>query len=400
MRLRVVLAMSLAALVLTAPAAADWALDGAAGAHSRAGALAAGNAPAASASGRNVEVSWSASGGAVPIEGYLVRRYDAEGQAQAVAASCAGVLSGLGCAEQDVPPGEWTYSVTPAKGNWRGLESPPGSPVTVAAPSLLLEPETVHELPAQLAGGIGAFLSEQTVVFRLDDPESGTLLSGAVVPTPTPQSGSASVEVTLPAGTQDGIHTVYGIGSRGDIAGATVNIEAGCSEPGNQIVAPSRDSYVDSLLAGLNFGSSGTLQVGPAYLLILAQQRALIGFELPARPERCTLVGATLRLYATSPGAGRTIEALRAAAPWSEVAVTWSNQPATAGVAATSASLGSSGWQEWGVLDQAEAMYTGANHGFLVKDSAASGVLPPRQGYQSREGAPADRRPQLVLEFG
>jgi hypothetical protein len=79
--------------------------------------------------------------------------------------------------------------------------------------------------------------------------------------------------------------------------------------------------------------------------------------------------------------------------------VTWANQPATTGTAATSASPSSAGWQQWNVLSEVEGMYSGANNGFLIKDTVASGVLPPHQTYQSREATPDSQDPQLVLSF-
>jgi hypothetical protein len=395
----VLLLASLAVLGLPASAAANWQPPGTGSAFSRAGAMAGGNTPTASASGRNVTVSWSASGGAVPVDGYRLSRYDSGNQAHSPGSACSGTVSGLVCKEIGVAPGQWTYTVTPVRSNWRGGESSKSAPVTVAAPSLALSPGVVNALPATLTGQIAGFVEGQTVSFRLDDPASGQVLFGSILPTPVQASGAASVTVTVPAGTPDGSHTIYAIGSQGDVAGTAVKVEAACSAPGPQTIPASRDSYVDSLLIGQNFGTAGTLEVGPSYLVVLSQQRALVGFELPAVPARCTLKTAQLRLYAAKPGSGRTIEALRLSGAWTETGVTWSNQPATIGSAATSASLSTAGWQQWNVLSQVEGMYSGANNGFLVKDSVANGVLPPHQAYQSHEATPDGQDPQLVLGF-
>ena len=53
---------------------------------------------------------------------------------------------------------------------------------------------------------------------------------------------------------------------------------------------------------------------------------------------------------------------------------------------------------EWIVTDQVKAMYTGANHGFLIRD-ANEGPGNAAQSFKSREGS-GGRRPQLVVTFG
>jgi hypothetical protein len=173
-----------------------------------------------------------------------------------------------------------------------------------------------------------------------------------------------------------------------------------CVSPGTQVIAASQDSYVDSLSASSNFGTATDLSVRPAQVLVLSQRRALVQFSLPAVPSHCTLTAAALRLYATGPGSGRTIEAWRLNGSWTETGVTWNNQPATTGTASSSASLSGAGFQSWNVLSQVQAMYSGTNNGFLVKDSADSAVLSVTQTYQSRNGTPDSQDPELRLTFG
>ena len=99
------------------------------------------------------------------------------------------------------------------------------------------------------------------------------------------------------------------------------------------------DSWVSQSAPSANFGSDATLKVEskPG-----ANDRALVHFALPPVPPGCKLVGATLRLYSSSATDGRTLEALRVASAWSELGVTWANQPATrrAGGDALSPALG------------------------------------------------------------
>jgi large repetitive protein len=76
--------------------------------------------------------------------------------------------------------------------------------------------------------------------------------------------------------------------------------------------------------------------------------------------------------------------------------VTWANQPATSGTAATTAS--GFGYREWTVTGQLQSMYApGANNGFLIRDATENGGGLD-QGFHSREKG-ADNPPQLVISF-
>jgi hypothetical protein len=211
---------------LPAVATANWNVSGSGRGYSRAQALPSGNLPSATVSGRSVTVSWSASSGAAPVSGYVVKRYDTNGVAQAIGSACSGIITALTCTEQAAPGGQWRYTVAPANNNWRGTESGQSAAVTVASPSLSLTPATVTSLPTQLSGQVANFLSGQTVTFRLDNAATGTLMSGSITPSPVPGSGTAAVSATLPAGTANGAHTVYAVGSAGDTASAVVTVSA------------------------------------------------------------------------------------------------------------------------------------------------------------------------------
>jgi hypothetical protein len=203
---------------------AIWQPGGSGSGYSKASALPAGSTPAASSAVRQVTVSWPASNGAVPVSGYAVKRYAANGELQTVGSGCSGTISGLSCIEQAVPAGEWRYTVSPLNNNWQGTESGKSTAVTVAGPALSLTPSTVTGLPATLSGQIGNFLGGQTVAFRLDNPTTGTALSGSIAPSPVPASGTAGVSVTIPPGTPNGVHTVYAVGSAGDVASAQLTV--------------------------------------------------------------------------------------------------------------------------------------------------------------------------------
>jgi large repetitive protein len=154
------------------------------------------------------------------------------------------------------------------------------------------------------------------------------------------------------------------------------------------------DSWVLQSSPSSNNGTDSVLKVDSKNGS--SNARSLVRFDLPAIPAGCQVTGAQLRLFAGSFTNGRTLQALRINATWTEGGVTWANQPATTGAAATTSS--GSGWRQWNVLSQVQAMYTTANNGFLVRDATEN--APGReQQFHSREKAP-DNPPQLVITFG
>jgi predicted outer membrane repeat protein len=151
------------------------------------------------------------------------------------------------------------------------------------------------------------------------------------------------------------------------------------------------DSWISQNAAGSNFGTDATLSVESQSG---GNERALVHFDLPPVPPGCRLVDATLRMYASSATNGRTLEALRLASDWSELGVTWNNQPATAGPGASTQS--GLDFREWNVLAQTLDMYELGGHGFLIRDGAENGT--GTQSFHSREKG-TDRPPELVLVF-
>jgi predicted ribosomally synthesized peptide with SipW-like signal peptide len=169
-----------------------------------------------------------------------------------------------------------------------------------------------------------------------------------------------------------------------------------CASPGAQTLMGEADATVDQGNANSNFGGSSTLVVRSAQTLFLLPNnaRSFVRFPLPAVPAYCTLTGATLRLNASSAQTGRTLQAFRAAAAWSESTLTWNNQPGVTGTAATTPS--GLGWREWDVLAHVQAMYASQNDGFVVRDSQEGALSANTQTFSSRQGAIP---PQLVLTF-
>jgi hypothetical protein len=211
-------------LALPAAAMASWNETGTGSGRSAAKSLSAGNTPTAAVSNRDVTITWAATGGSVPVSGYIVNRYDASGSLQTIGAGCSGTVAGTSCTESSVSSGTWRYTVTPVNQNWRGAESAQSTAVTVNSATLTLAPTNVTSLPATLTGSIANYVPGQTVNFRLDDPTTGTALAGSITPSPVGATGAATVSVTIPAGTADGSHTVYAVGSASDTAGAAITI--------------------------------------------------------------------------------------------------------------------------------------------------------------------------------
>lgn len=165
-----------------------------------------------------------------------------------------------------------------------------------------------------------------------------------------------------------------------------------CAGRSERTVLASADGWIAQSAPASNFGGDSILKVKSQNG---SNSRALVRFQLPSAPPGCELVGAKLRLHSSSATSGRTLGAARIAASWTESGVTWANQPATAGTVATTGS--GLGYREWNVTGQTRDMYSGANHGFLIRDAAESGAG-FEQSFHSREKG-SDSPPELVLTF-
>ena len=81
-----------------------------------------------------VTVSWTATTLATgrAVTGYVVKRYDAATlTAQTILTACTGTVTTTTCTENNLPTGQWRYSVTPSFAtSWLGLEGVKSAPVT------------------------------------------------------------------------------------------------------------------------------------------------------------------------------------------------------------------------------------------------------------------------------
>lgn len=232
--LRTAVAIAAVLSLLGGTAWAFWTTGSAPGGNGAAAAavVSQGSTPSAAVSDRTITVSWAATtlSTGEPVTGYQIRRYDlATLTQQSIGAGCSGTIATTACTETRVPAGQWVYSVTPVIGtNWQGQESFKSSPVTVAAPSLVLS--TARVRPGTAATGTASgFLSGDTVRYRLDSAVGTELtgtLAGNATPATVPANGGGAVNVTVPAGTADGNHTIYLVASpSGDVASADIVVD-------------------------------------------------------------------------------------------------------------------------------------------------------------------------------
>jgi hypothetical protein len=218
-----------ASLIVTAPgvAQAAWNAPASVRGYAKAVSVPQGNTPLGTVNGRDVAVSWAVSRfpDNTPVAGYTVRRFNAStGVPQTILASCTGTIAALTCTEFGIAPGTWKYAVTPKHALWTGAESVQSATVTVGSPSLTLSTTTLSALPTTSGGSIANFLDGETVIYRLDNAVTGTVLAGSITPSPVPVGGSATVSVTVPVGTLLGAHTVFAVGSLGSTASAGITV--------------------------------------------------------------------------------------------------------------------------------------------------------------------------------
>lgn len=244
----------LAACVAPGAAYAAWSGNGAISAQAQAATMPTGSAPTASATGHAVTVSWNAATLAgQSVTGYTVKRLNASGVTQTIGSGCSGTLTGLSCTESSVPAGTWTYTVTPSLYAWVGAESPASSAVTIQAPGLnITSATTVTSLPAAVTASVTGFTAGQSVTFKLDSA-TGTTLATVMTPSSIPAGGSATAVIALPAGTAQGAHTIYAVGSQGDTATDTLTVN--------------RPTVAGAVIAKSAGGVSGAIKQGGTYFV-------------------------------------------------------------------------------------------------------------------------------------
>ena len=120
--------------------------------------------------------------------------------------------------------------------------------------------------------------------------------------------------------------------------------------------------------------------------------------DLPTPPTGCTLVSAVLVLdeHGYQPS---TLRVRRLTGPWTEMGVTWSNVPGTAGPGVTAPTAP----DKWSIdLETViSAIYSsGNNYGFEISDTAEQGGGNATNRFHSREYDPAELRPTITYTWG
>jgi hypothetical protein len=188
-------------------------------------------------------------------------------------------------------------------------------------------------------------------------------------------------------------------GSSGSTGNQISTATTFCTSPSNATVTATADSYVDQ-------GSPTSVGGGSDSFIVVTGQvgsarRVYVRFDpLPTIPSGCTVSAATLRLFAESEVAGRTLGAYLAdpgVATWTEAGLNWNNKPAALGTAATAVMPATDQYVPWTVTALVKDLYTLGNNGFVVRDQDETGGGAWQQ-FNSR--SVASNKPQLYVAWG
>jgi hypothetical protein len=243
---------------LAVAASAYWSSASSAG--SRGAAVASsinqGAQPRAIVSTSSVAVDWAATtrsdGG--PVDGYIVKRYDAGTLAPQtpILAGCSGTITGTACTENGVPNGNWKYTVTPVFAtNWRGAESTMSATATVSADVTA----PTNNLTLNNVTGT-SYLSGNTVYYRGSAPGSFTLTNAVA----DAGSGPASSATAALTGTTTGwSHTPATVSTPagGPYVSGAFSWAASATGPATEVVT-GRDMANNSAATTLTFTNDST----------------------------------------------------------------------------------------------------------------------------------------------
>jgi bacillolysin len=166
----------------------------------------------------------------------------------------------------------------------------------------------------------------------------------------------------------------------------------------------SGDSTVIQGYAGTNYGDYVDMMVGydknyfsPAYKAV----RSLIQFDLSAIPQGTNISNAMLNVYFVEwldvPGTSRTIKTYRIGSSWSEMNVTWGNQPSSAESYGSVSITANSQWRYLAidVTDLVRAWVNGTypNYGIMLRGTESAIWL---RGFYTREGS---YKPYLYITY-
>ena len=239
-----------------------------------------------------------------------------------------------------------------------------------------------------------------------DTPTSTPTSTPGIVVTLTP-TNTATPTATVAAGTPTDNPTPTATPEFG--ATATPTVAAATSTPtstptptatvactaSSVTLNANADAWIDQKNKNTNSGTSTPLSVSSQNGS--NNTRTLMSFSLPNLPAGCKIGNASLSLYNTSPTSGRTLQAYQLASSWVENTVTWNLQPAITGTAATATTVSSAGYLSWNVTSLVQAMTSGPNYGFLIRDQTEDSSPSKSQQFYSKENG--SNGPQLVITY-
>ena len=172
----------------------------------------------------------------------------------------------------------------------------------------------------------------------------------------------------------------------------------GSGEPVTQTLQAVADATLSSAQPAVNNGGSGTISVGYFSGDGASTYRGLVQFDLNAIPVEAVVISADLVLYADAGTVSKQIQVLRLTGAWTEMGVTWNNQPGSVLPQAVRTVGTTAGSYSWDVAQTVQAWVSGAqpNHGFLLRasDEAENGY----RNFRSREAPLAiPRTPNVRL---
>jgi hypothetical protein len=168
---------------------------------------------------------------------------------------------------------------------------------------------------------------------------------------------------------------------------------SGCVDSGTMRIPATRTTFADQANAAVVQGGTPDIAVRSD---TTRNKRGFVWFFLPVVPSGCSLTSATLSAFVNTTSGTRTINVDRVTASWVPNTLTWANQPASAGTPVGDGNA--AGWHAWTVTSMVQAMYAGANDGFVLRDSAEGGTG-IEQKYDALEKVNGNT-PELLLTYG
>lgn len=210
-RFRLSVIVVTAVLAVAAPVSAAWLASGSGTGTGRATAVSTAAAPTASATGRTVTLSWTATTLATgaPVTGYRVTRVNTVTAATTSATGgCAGTVAATSCVETLLPTGRWAYRLEAVRGAWIGPMGAQGNTVAVDATAPTSSAAVLQKTTGGATGAIrqGGTYRVYATVADTGDPATGVASVTANVSALT--TGSTAVALTAGSFTVGGV--VYG----------------------------------------------------------------------------------------------------------------------------------------------------------------------------------------------